>query len=84
MNELPYLLPWGSGMDRRRFLLTSLARGLAAPLQGETQQATKVPRIAYLMTSPLESPEGRASVAAFQQGLTSPPAAPLYVCAGVL
>jgi putative ABC transport system substrate-binding protein len=61
--------PYRPGMDRRRFLLTSLAGGLAAPVAGETQQATKPPRIAYLITSPLESPEGRASVAAFRQGL---------------
>ena len=56
-------------MDRRRFLLTSLAGALAAPLAVEAQQATKISRIAYLITSPLESPEGRASVAAFRQGL---------------
>jgi putative ABC transport system substrate-binding protein len=35
-------------MDRRRFLLTSLAGVLAAPLAGEAQQAAKVWRIGYL------------------------------------
>ena len=41
----------GSGdrvMDRRRFLLTSLAGVLAAPLAAEAQQAAKVPRIGCL------------------------------------
>jgi len=35
-------------MDRRRFLLTSLAGGLAAPLAGGAQPASRVPRIGYL------------------------------------
>ena len=35
-------------MDRRRFLLTSLAGALAAPLATEAQQAAKVARIGYL------------------------------------
>jgi putative tryptophan/tyrosine transport system substrate-binding protein len=56
-------------MERRCFLLTSLAGALAGPVATETQQAKKIARIAYLITSPLESPEGRASVAAFRQGL---------------
>jgi|RhiMetdeSRZDD1v2_1073273.scaffolds.fasta_scaffold76796_3 ABC-type uncharacterized transport system substrate-binding protein len=36
------------GMNRRRFLLTSLAGALAAPLAAEAQQAEKVYRIGFL------------------------------------
>jgi hypothetical protein len=40
-------------MDRRRFLLTSLAGAFAAPLAGEEQQAGKVYRMGVLeRTSP--------------------------------
>jgi putative ABC transport system substrate-binding protein len=39
-------------MDRRRFLLTSLAGALAAPLVTEGQQAGKVYRIGYLENAP--------------------------------
>ena len=42
-------------MDRRRFLLTSLAGVLAAPLAAEAQQTAKVPRIGYLWSGPLGS-----------------------------
>jgi hypothetical protein len=35
-------------MDRRHFLLTSLAGALAAPLDAGAQQAVKVWRIGYL------------------------------------
>jgi hypothetical protein len=35
-------------MDRRRFLLTSMAGALAAPLGGEAEQAAKVARIGWL------------------------------------
>ena len=38
------------GMDRRRFLLTSLAGALAAPLAAEAQQAGKV--LPHRRTSP--------------------------------
>jgi putative ABC transport system substrate-binding protein len=37
-----------TGMGRRRFLLTSLAGVLAAPLSAETQQTRKMPRIGIL------------------------------------
>jgi hypothetical protein len=37
-------------MDRRRFLLTSLAGALAAPLAAEAQQAVKVWRIGWLFS----------------------------------
>jgi putative tryptophan/tyrosine transport system substrate-binding protein len=53
-------------MDRRRFLLTSLAGVLAAPLAAEAQQADKIARIAYL------APNIAASLhlpGAFRQGL---------------
>jgi putative ABC transport system substrate-binding protein len=40
--------PHHPGMDRRRFLLTSLAGALATPLAAEGQQAAKVVRLGYL------------------------------------
>src|SRR5215470_5528812 len=43
-----------AGMDRRRFLLTSMAGALATPLRGEAQQANKVPRIGVLWGGPAE------------------------------
>ncbi len=45
-------------MDRRRFLLTSLAGALAAPLAPEAQ--SKVPRIGFLGAVPRSSPGFRA------------------------
>jgi hypothetical protein len=35
-------------MDRRRFLLTSLAGALAAPLAAGAQQATRLPQVGVL------------------------------------
>ena len=67
--------PYRPGMDRRRFLLTSFAGALAAPLAAEAQQAGKVYRIGYLSPSSpsdperLASPFGERGLAAFQQGL---------------
>ena len=44
-------------MDRRRFLLTSLAGAVAGPLAAGAQQAGKVPRIGFLsLTSPSDRP----------------------------
>jgi hypothetical protein len=43
-------------MDRRRFLLASLAGALAAPLAVEAQQAGKVPRVA-LFTTKMPGPQ---------------------------
>jgi putative ABC transport system substrate-binding protein len=40
-------------MDRRRFLLTSIAGALAAPLVVGAQQAGKIARIGYLLLPPL-------------------------------
>jgi len=54
-------------MDRRRFLLTSLAGALAAPLAAEGQQAGKVYRIGYLTVPSRESAQGVANT--FQLGL---------------
>jgi putative ABC transport system substrate-binding protein len=51
-------------MDRRRFLVTSLAAALAAPLAGRAQQAGKVYRIGLL------SPTSQAvGIEAFREGL---------------
>src|SRR5215831_1121788 len=50
-------------MDRRRFLLTSLAGALAVPLPVEAQPAKKVYRIGYLAFAP------RPADGAFRQGL---------------
>ena len=67
--------PYRPGMDRRRFLLTSFAGALAAPLAAEAQQAGKVYRIGYLSPSSPSDPERQASpfgergLAAFRQGL---------------
>jgi putative ABC transport system substrate-binding protein len=53
-------------VDRRRFLLTSLA-GVAVPLTGEAQQATKVTPIGYLSGPSLSA--NAARIEAFRQGL---------------
>ena len=60
----------GSGdrvMDRRRFLLTSLAGALAAPLAAEAQQAGKVYRIGFLSGSSRAA--SKPAVEEFRQGL---------------
>jgi putative ABC transport system substrate-binding protein len=54
-------------MDRRRFLLTSLAGALAAPLAVEAQQAGKVYRIGYL--SSRGCPIRPEMMGPFRQGL---------------
>ena len=54
-------------MDRRRFLLTSVAGALAAPLAVGAQPGGKVWRIGYLSSSSME--RERTRVAAFRQGL---------------
>ena len=51
-------------MDRRRFLLTSLAGALAAPLAAEAQQAGKVYRVGMLLAG-----ERPAQVEALRRGL---------------
>jgi putative ABC transport system substrate-binding protein len=59
--------PYRPDMDRRRFLLTSLAATLAVPLAIEAQPAGKLWRVGYLSSSSAE--RERARVAAFEQGL---------------
>jgi putative tryptophan/tyrosine transport system substrate-binding protein len=54
-------------MDRRRFLLTSLAGVLAAPLAAEGQQAGKVWRIGWL--SPPSAETGASALDALRDGL---------------
>jgi putative ABC transport system substrate-binding protein len=54
-------------MDRRRFLLTSLAGALEAPRAVEAQQATKVTPIGYLSGPSLSA--NAARIEAFRQGL---------------
>jgi putative ABC transport system substrate-binding protein len=56
-------------MDRRVFLGTLTGGLLTTPLAAEAQQAGKVARIGYLVTSLLESPEMRPRLEAFRQGL---------------
>jgi hypothetical protein len=64
-------------MDRRRFLLTSLAGALAAPLVAEAQQAAKIARIGWLGDKPAGNPHLRE---AFLQAST--PARRLPCCGG--
>ena len=52
-------------MDRRRFLLTSLAGALAAPVAAGAQQTGKIPKIGLLQPGPRPP----AWVEAFRQGL---------------
>jgi len=60
--------PHHPGMDRRRFLLTSLAGVLAAPLGAEAQQPpTKMRRIGMLM--PVSAAAAALNIEAFRQGL---------------
>ena len=47
-------------MDRRRFLVTSLAGAFAAPLSVEAQQAVKRPTIGYLSPNPGQGPTADA------------------------
>ena len=54
-------------MDRRRFLLTSLAGAIATPLVAEAQQAVKIARIGYLSPSPAAANPHLPK--AFRQGL---------------
>src|SRR5439155_12152191 len=60
----------GHAVVHRRAFLGTLAGGLlAAALGAEGEQAGKVARIGYLVSGSLESPEARASLDAFRQGL---------------
>ena len=55
-------------MKRREFI-TLLGAAAAWPIGVRAQQPAKVARIGYLVTASLESPEARAMIDAFQQGL---------------
>src|SRR4030095_15322518 len=48
------------GMDRRRFLLTSLAMALAAPLAAEAQKSENTARVGILGIGPVPSPQDLA------------------------
>ena len=61
-NQLRY----GPSMDRRRFLLTSLAGALAMPLGAEAQQTGKVYRVGFLWDAPAVWPH---ALKAFREGL---------------
>jgi putative ABC transport system substrate-binding protein len=56
-------------MDRRRFLLTSLAGTLAAPLAAEAQSAGQVPRVGYISPGSSSDPFRQRRFEAFRQGL---------------
>jgi putative ABC transport system substrate-binding protein len=60
-------VPYRPGMDRRRFLLTSLAGALAGPLAAEAQQTPRLARIGLLLQT---TPTGGAHLSeAFRQGM---------------
>src|SRR5262245_65576316 len=54
---------------RRREFITLRGGAAAWPLAARAQQAAKVARIGCIVTGSLESPEQRATVDAFRQGL---------------
>src|SRR5947209_1607173 len=56
-------------MRRREFITFVGGAAAAWPLAARAQQPTKIPRIGYLVTGSLESPETRAAIDAFRQGL---------------
>jgi ABC-type uncharacterized transport system substrate-binding protein len=64
--DLAFRPPYRPDMHRRRFLLTSLAGALAAPLAAEAQQAGKVYRVGVLDPGRLP---GGACVPGFREGL---------------
>ena len=56
-------------MNRQTFIRGVALGFVAVPLAAHAQQMTKVARIGYLATGPLESPEQRSGLDAFRQGL---------------
>jgi putative tryptophan/tyrosine transport system substrate-binding protein len=65
--DLRHHPPYCPDMDRRRFLLTSLAGALAAPLAGDAQQAEKAPRVGVI--NPLSAAAASGTIAALNDGL---------------
>ena len=64
MLDLGWPPPHHPSVDRRRFMLTSMAGALVGPLGGEAQQAGTIPRIGYLSGSS-QTPNDDA----FRQGM---------------
>jgi ABC-type uncharacterized transport system substrate-binding protein len=58
-----------NAIARRDFVLALAGTAVAWPLAARAQQGAKVPRIGYLVTGSLASPEARVMVDAFRQGL---------------
>jgi putative ABC transport system substrate-binding protein len=58
-----------SARVKRRDFITLLGGAAAWPLAARAQQAGKVPRIGYMVTGSLESPDQRILLDAFRQGL---------------
>jgi len=56
-------------LDRRKFVSGMALGFVALPLAVNAQQPTKLARVGYLVLSSLESPELRATIDAFRQGL---------------
>ena len=56
-------------MKRREFITLLGGAAVSWPLAARAQQSARVARIGYLLTPPLESPEGREAVDAFRHGL---------------
>jgi putative tryptophan/tyrosine transport system substrate-binding protein len=54
---------------RRRQFIAAIAGFALCPIEASAQQPSKVARIGFLNTGSLESPEGRATLGAFRQGL---------------
>jgi putative ABC transport system substrate-binding protein len=56
-------------LSRRQFLVLAAGSVVAAPPAAEAQKPQNVARIGYLLTGSLESPETRAALDVFRQGL---------------